>query len=400
MSGVSPFDLTYVSGFGSASGSAIGSGSASGFGSGTITDFGSGSATGFGSGSATGFGSGSASGASGYPSPPSGEVSGHIQSQDEKIIILTDVEVMLMIGPTKGPEQGRGSVEFSGEGSSQEHYAEELSISLSNSTSYEDYWSANETVDLLPEKHEQLNFITEASDVTEQAPLNTPPPTTSILTTSPLASLQAPTAMEEPSVTDVVQECAEGWMPFKGSCYIHFDVRETWTSAEQHCEELNSHLVSISSQEEQEFVRHQAHDYQWIGLNDKEVQNHFHWTDGSPLVYENWRPNQPDNYFSTGEDCVVMVWHEDGKWNDVPCNYHLPFTCKSGPVTCSSPPEVKNTRMLGNSKDRYPVNSIIRYQCDSGFTQRHLSVVRCLPDGQWEEPKVECIDDIKSNVCL
>ncbi|KAL0155148.1 hypothetical protein M9458_049411, partial [Cirrhinus mrigala] len=186
MSGVSPFDLTYVSGFGSASGSAMGSG--------TITDFGS--------GSAIGFGSSSASGASGYPSHPSGEVSGHIQSQDEKIIILTDVEVVLTFGPTNGPEQGRGSVEFSGEGSSQEHYAEELSISLSNSTSYEDYWSANETVDLLPEKREQLNFITEASDVTEQAPLNTTPPNTSILTTSPLASLQAPVAMEEPSVTD------------------------------------------------------------------------------------------------------------------------------------------------------------------------------------------------------
>lgn len=60
-------------------------------------------------------------------------------------------------------------------------------------------------------------------------------------------------------------------------------------------------------------------------------------------------------------------------------------------VTCSSPPEVKNARMLGNSKDRYPVNSIVRYQCDSGFIQRHLSVVRCLPDGQWEEPQVECI---------
>lgn len=40
-----------------------------------------------------------------------------------------------------------------------------------------------------------------------------------------------------------------------GSCYIHFDERETWTSAEQHCQELNSHLVSISSRQEQEFVR-------------------------------------------------------------------------------------------------------------------------------------------------
>ncbi|XP_056459279.1 neurocan core protein [Gadus chalcogrammus] len=124
--------------------------------------------------------------------------------------------------------------------------------------------------------------------------------------------------------------CEHTWRKFHGHCYRYFSRRHTWEDGEKDCREHSGHLASVHSLAEQRFISGLSHDNTWIGLNDRTVEDDFQWTDKMDLQYENWRSNQPDNFFAGGEDCVVMIAHEGGKWNDVPCNYNLPYVCKKG----------------------------------------------------------------------
>ncbi|XP_026139822.1 brevican core protein isoform X2 [Carassius auratus] len=187
-----------------------------------------------------------------------------------------------------------------------------------------------------------------------------------------------------------LEHCEPDWEKFQGFCYKHFTKRQKWEVAEQHCRMCGGHLVSVMSPEEQEFINDKYREYQWTGLNDKTIEGDFHWSDGNPLLYENWYRGQPDSYFLSGEDCVVMVWYDDGRWSDIPCNYQLSYTCKKGIAFCGQPPFVLHTKLFGRRQLKYRANSQVRYYCEPGFIQRQNPIITCQSNGQWEEPRITC----------
>ncbi|XP_077576418.1 brevican core protein [Stigmatopora nigra] len=185
--------------------------------------------------------------------------------------------------------------------------------------------------------------------------------------------------------------CEPGWQKFQSFCYRHVTTRQSWEGAEQHCRLIGGNLISIMNPEEQHYVNEKYREYQWIGLNDKTIEGDFRWSDGNLMIYENWHRGQPDSYFLSGEDCSAMVWHDGGRWSDVPCNYHLPFTCKKGLTWCDQLPEVPNAKPFGKTRARYETFAKVRYRCDLGFVQKFHPLVTCLPSGRWEEPAIACL---------
>ncbi|XP_020861163.1 C-type lectin domain family 4 member K-like [Phascolarctos cinereus] len=126
---------------------------------------------------------------------------------------------------------------------------------------------------------------------------------------------------------------SRNWKTYNGSLYYFSCDLKSWEEAEKVCVSQDSHLASVTSVGEQEFLyKTLKGERHWIGLSDRHTEDTWTWVDGT--IYDAvqskgfWIPGQPTNYQGK-EDCVEMKMEALASWNDENCELKYKFICKS-----------------------------------------------------------------------
>jgi len=104
----------------------------------------------------------------------------------------------------------------------------------------------------------------------------------------------------------------------------------SWTEASAHCQSRGQELLSLHDDDTAEFVFStgmELFDWRpfWIGLNDRDTEGVFTWSDGSDFDYSRWcteAPMPPPE--GDSRDCVQFF---DLQWRDVDCGEPMQFVC-------------------------------------------------------------------------
>jgi len=124
-------------------------------------------------------------------------------------------------------------------------------------------------------------------------------------------------------------------------CYMVFLSERTWFQAKRACENAGGYLVTITSEDEMNFIWQKFGSLftetwkgPWIGLSDAANENDWRWVTGESsvvgqeMVYANWYTAEPDDCCG-GQDCAsISGGHWGYKWNDNKCHFLLPYICE------------------------------------------------------------------------
>ncbi|XP_044874134.1 C-type lectin domain family 4 member F-like isoform X2 [Mauremys mutica] len=151
-----------------------------------------------------------------------------------------------------------------------------------------------------------------------------------------LDNVSAARAAVQGRYSDVLRKLFRGWRFYGGNLYYFSHEMKSWDEAEQFCVSQDSHLTSVSSQAEQEFLSNETKGQDhWIGLTDRETEGSWRWADGTEYRADAsrgfWGENEPNNWdhgIRGREDCAEIYTRKLNLWNDANCALPTRWICK------------------------------------------------------------------------
>ncbi|MHA2139400.1 MAG: right-handed parallel beta-helix repeat-containing protein, partial [Candidatus Hodarchaeales archaeon] len=149
--------------------------------------------------------------------------------------------------------------------------------------------------------------------------------------------------------------------------HVYQLIREsmTWTEAQTFCEDIQGHLVTISSNEENLIVQSLIDGMTaWIGYTDEENEGTWAWITGESKNFSNWEVGEPND--AGGEDYAEI--YEDGHWNDASGNYYQYFVCEWDYITLeySSQNSLQINPVISNNRVENNQDGIILWRISEG----------------------------------
>jgi len=150
---------------------------------------------------------------------------------------------------------------------------------------------------------------------------------------------------QAPAVRPVLESCdmLEGAVSNEenGNCYRINADELTFDEARDACAASWGHLVTITSEAEDDFVHAMLDDAHWLGATDGRANGMegvapYTWVNGDEWGYSNWEDGQPNAVATNcpnengGANCFEHCAYQDdsGGWNDRACWHLIPSICE------------------------------------------------------------------------
>lgn len=134
---------------------------------------------------------------------------------------------------------------------------------------------------------------------------------------------------------------------YNGHSYYRSTGLAFWSAAKAACDNMGGHLVTITSQAENNFI-FGLWPSGWIGLTDEVTEGVWRWVTGEAYSYTSWNSGEPNN--AGNEDYVQFVG--GGKWNDLPNGVNLPYVLEFEYIVTTTAWTIQATSVT-NSNGQY-----------------------------------------------